>query len=88
VLLLPGLAGRARLFVFELPVVHHADHRGPRVRRYLHEVQGLLLRTLPRLLESNDTDLFALIVDQTNGADPDLLVDADSFVSDGVRLLA
>src|SRR5690606_12555385 len=76
------------LFVLELAVVHHADDRWPGVRSDLHEVEGLLLRTLARVLQSNDADVFALFVDESDGADSDLLVDADSLVAYGRCLLA
>ncbi len=83
VLLLLGLPGRPGLLVLELPVVHQLDHGRPCVGGHLHQVQPRCLSALSGLVDADDTDLLALIADEANGADPDLVVDSDLLFFDG-----
>ncbi len=83
VLLLPGLPGRTSLFVLELPVVHHLDHRGPSVGCNLNQVQPLFFSALSGFVDADDANLLAVVGNQTYGADPDLVVDSDLWFFDG-----
>jgi len=60
--------------VLELPVVHEFDYGRPSLRRHFHEIQPPVISQLASLLDRNDTDLPTLVVDQTNRADPYLLI--------------
>ena len=55
------------------------------LERHLHHVEPLREGTLPGVLQGDDADLVALVVDQADRADPDLLVDADSLLGDSSR---
>jgi hypothetical protein len=56
--------------------VHDLDHRGSGVRGDLDEVESSLVGALAGVVESDDADLFAVGVDEADGADTDLVVDA------------
>jgi hypothetical protein len=64
-------------------VVHQLDHGWPRIGCNFNQVQPRFLSPLPGLLDADDTDLFAIVTDQANGADPDLVVDSDLLFFDG-----
>src|SRR5690606_17283799 len=78
VLLLARCPSLPRLLVLELAVVHDADHRRPRRRRNFYEVETLLLCRRQGLLHRQNPELLAVRSDDTDGADADLPVDADS----------
>src|SRR5690606_41089752 len=77
VLLLPRLAGLAGLLVLVLAVVHDPDHRRPRVRRHLHQIETLALGDGERFVNRHDAELDAIGTDDPDRADPDLSVHAD-----------
>src|SRR5690606_24647511 len=80
VLLLARLAGLAGLLVLELAVVHDSDHRRPRVRRHLHQVQALALGSGERFIDRHEAELCTLGADDPDRTDPDLPVHADSLL--------
>jgi hypothetical protein len=59
-----------------LAPVHDAHDRRTGVWSDLHEVERQLLCGFTGLLKGNDADLLAFGVDEADGADPDLVVDA------------
>ena len=74
-LVLPRLRLPLRLLVEELPGVHDpADRRG-RGGRDLHEVHALLLREHQGLRRRHDSELRAVLVDDTDLSRPDAVVD-------------
>lgn len=86
VLLLPGFACLSLFLVSELPVIHDSTDRGTRIRRDFHQVQSKLFCCFQRFLDGKDPELLALRVNDTDGADPDLLIYTRSLV-DGRFLL-
>jgi hypothetical protein len=64
-------------------VIHHLDHRGPRVGCNLNQVQPRFIRPFSSFLDADDTDLLTIIGNEANGADPDLVVDSDLLFFDG-----
>jgi hypothetical protein len=60
-----------------LAVVHDADHDRTRRGRNLDEIESGLRGGLLGLIEGDDADLFTVGSDETNGAEVDLIVDAD-----------
>ena len=82
VLFLPRLAGGPRRLVLVLPVVHHLDHGGAGLRRHFDQIHPSVRRPLAGLVDGDDADLLAIVLDEPHGADPDLLVDADSLFAD------
>src|SRR5690606_5632960 len=84
VLLLASFARLPLLLVAEFPVVHDPADRRSRQWSYLDQIQSLLFRDLQGSFDGQNADLFALLVDDPDGADPDLLVDTRSLV-DGCR---
>jgi hypothetical protein len=74
VLLLPGLPGLLLLLVLVPSPVHDLDHRGSGLGRYLHQVQFGLGSSALRILEGDDAYLLAVGVDESNGADADVVV--------------
>src|SRR5918995_3263597 len=67
--------------VFELAVVHHADHGRVGVRGYLHEVEVGPLAVIHGLADVLDAKLFSVGRDQTHLARPDLTVNSGLFFS-------
>ena len=83
VLLFPGLPRRSCLLVLEFPMVHQLDHRGAGIRCNFNQVQPRFRRPFAGLVNADDSHLFTIFGDQTNGADPDLVVDSDLLFFDG-----
>ena len=81
-LLLPGLPSGPVRFVPVLPVIHHLDHGRAGLRRDLDQVHPSRLSALPGFVDGDDPDLLAIVLDQPNGADANLVVDAGSLVAD------
>ena len=79
VLLLLRLFSSPLRLVLELPVVHEFDHGRTSLRRHLHEIQASVIGEVASLLDRDDTDLPPFVVDQTNRANPYLLVYANFF---------
>jgi len=87
VLLLLRLSSRALGLVFVLPVVHEFDHGWPSLGRHFHEIQTSVVSEIASFLDRDDTDLPTLVVDQTNRADPYLLIYTNSFLANIPLLL-
>src|SRR5262249_51533395 len=63
-----------------LAVIHNPANRRLRCRRYLHQVQAPLLSDFQRLLRCQNSELFVLVVDDTNFLCPNSMVDPYVFV--------
>src|SRR5690606_6187377 len=74
VLLLPRLAGLAGLLVLVLAVVHDPDHRRPRVRRHLHQIETLALGDGERFVNRHYAELDDNGTDDPTRAVPDMQV--------------
>ena len=74
-------------FIFELAVVHEFRDRWLTVRSNLDEVKVCVSCEPQRLVDADDTDLFAVGSDQTDFRYTDPLVDA-GFDADGASLLS
>ena len=81
VLLLLRLPGRTLRLVLVLAVVHELDHGRPSLGRHFDEIKTAVIGEVAGVFDRNDTDLPALVVDQTNGADPYLLIYTNSFLA-------
>lgn len=81
VLFLFRFPGRALRLVLVLPVVHEFDHGRSSFRRYFHEIQSTVVGEIAGFFDRDDTDLPTLIVDQTDGTDPYLLIYTNSFLA-------
>src|SRR4029077_8693334 len=77
VLFLLRRACRLGFLELELAVVHDLDHGGARRRRHFHQVQTALSRYGQCLFDGQYTQLAAVIVDDSHGADADHPVYAD-----------
>jgi hypothetical protein len=82
VLLLPGLSCPSLLLITELAVVHEAANRRTSVRSHLYQIQSGLRGARSRLIEGNDPHLLSIGIDESNGADPNLVINTDSLVFD------
>jgi hypothetical protein len=60
-----------------LAPVHDTDHDGARLGGDLDQVEAGFAGCLPGFIERNDTDLLAVGTDESDGAQTDLLVDAN-----------
>ena len=87
VLLLFRLPSRPLRLVLVLPVVHEFDHRRPSLGSYFHEIQPSVKSEVAGLFDRNDADLPTLVVDQTDWADPYLLIYTNSFLANIPLLL-
>ena len=87
VLLLFRLPSRPLRLVLVLPVVHELDHGRPSLRRHFHEIQPSVKSEVAGLFDQNDADLPTLVVDQTDRADPYLLIYASSVLANIPLLL-
>lgn len=74
VLPLLRLLGPLLLLVLVLAPVHDAADGRPRGRRDLYQVQALLTGVVAGYFDGDDADLFAVGVDEADGADADLIV--------------
>ena len=83
VLLLSGFSGLTRLLVPELPIVHQAADWGPSIGRDFDKIQLCFGGPLSGLVERNDPDLLPLGIDESDWADPNLVVDTDALILDG-----
>lgn len=73
-LVAPRLPLFAALLVAELPIVHQSADGGNRVRRHLDQIESSLAGHLKRISGLNNPDLRALIVDESDLANPDALI--------------
>src|SRR5688572_10364462 len=80
VLLLPCNTSLARLFVFELAVVHDSDYGRSRGWGYFDKIESQCFSRRDRFFHGEDSHLFAFSTDHTDRADPDLSIYADSLV--------
>ena len=87
VLLLLRLPGRSLRLVLEFPVVHELDHGGASFRCHFHEIQPAVIGEHARFFDRHDTDLPTLVINQTNRADPYLLIYTNSFLANIPLLL-
>jgi hypothetical protein len=76
VLLLLGLARLLLLLVAKAPVVHDLAHDRPRVRGHLDEVEALLACALERLVDRDNPNLVAFVVDESNRRESNPFIDA------------
>ena len=86
VLLFFRLSGRALLLVLVFPVVHELDHGWTSLGRHFNQIEAPVVRKLAGLFDGHDTNLPAFVVDQTDRADPYLLIYTNSFLAN-IRLL-
>lgn len=75
-LISPRLPLFTALLVAKLPIVHQAADRGNRVRCDLYQVESSLAGHLERISCLNNPDLRALIIDESDLANPDALIHA------------
>src|SRR5207247_3289723 len=75
----PRLARALLLLILVLAEIHDAANRRGGRRRDFDEVEPLLFGERERLRRRHDAELLAGVVDDTNFADPDPLVDADTI---------
>ena len=87
VLLLFRLSGRPLLLVFVLPVVHEFDHGWTSLGRHFDQIEASVVRKDAGLFDGHDTNLPAFVVDQTDRADPYLLIYTNSFLANLPLLL-
>jgi len=87
VLLLFRLPSRPLRLVLVLPVVHDFNHRRPSLGSDFHEIQPPVKSEVAGLFDHNDADLPTLVVDQTDRADPYLLIYTNSFLANIPLLL-
>lgn len=80
VLLLASVPGFALLLVTKLAVIHDPADGWPREGSYLYKVEPPFFCHLQGLLNRKDAELLTLGVDDSNRADPDLLVYTRSLV--------
>ena len=82
VLPFPRFAGGPLRFVPVLAVIHHLDHGRPGLGRHFYQIHSSHACPFPSFVDRDDTDLFAIVLDEPYWAYPDLIVYADSFLAD------
>ena len=87
VLLFPCLTSLPIRLVLVLPVVHHFDHGWTRVGSDLNQIHRTYFGPFPGLVDRDDADLLTVVLNQPDGADPDLVVDTNSVLADVLSLL-
>lgn len=89
------LDGKTRLFLASFPgllifletvfaPVHDPHDDGAYVRRDLHQVEPLVQGYTPGFVERDDARLFTIGIDESDGAETDLLVDSDVMIDERV----
>ena len=87
VLFLFRLPSRPLSLVLELPVIHEFDHGRPSFGRHFNEIQPPVNSQGASLFDRDDTELPTFVVDQTDGADPYLLIYSSSGLANIPALL-
>jgi len=82
VLLFPRFAVGSSLFVLVLSVVHHLDHGRPGLRSNFYQIHPTIAGPLPGLVDGDDADLLAIVLNEPHRADPNLIVNADAVSAD------
>ena len=86
VLFLSGFPGPTLLLVPELPIVHQATDRRPSIGSDFDKIQSCFGGPLSTLVKGDDPDLLPLGIDESDWADPNLVVDTDPLILDGGSL--
>ncbi len=82
VLLFSRFAGGPGGFVLVLPVVHHFDYWRPGFWGDFNQIHSSDSGPFSGVVDGNDADLLAIVLDQPDRADPDLVIYANSFLAD------
>ena len=82
VLFLPCFAGCPSSLIPIFSVIHHLDDGRSGLRSDLYQIHPTTRSPLASLVDGNDANLFAIVLDEPYGADPNLLIDAGSSFAD------
>ena len=86
VLFLSGFPGPTRLLIPKLPIVHQATDRRPSIGSDFDKIQSCFGSPLSSLVKGDDPDLLPLSINESDRADPNLVVDTDPLILDSSSL--